>query len=215
MTVDKFIYCVFITIIKIWSISISPESSFVPFVVNLLPSQLQAALICSVSLEIVLLYSVSQALPFLSGFFQHTFLRPIHVVVCINTSFIFLTGLYFSARMHHSPFIQSPVDGCLACLHLFCCTSRCYAQHILFKFLNSILFHLESNFSFLLCLPESPLWSGFCLPVWPHWPRPSSSLAPFSSSKKSELPRRQPCPHHNPAGSKPAEHNWLPAWDVH
>lgn len=39
------------------------------------------------------------------------------------------------------------------------------------------------------------------------------TLAP-SAPQSQDCQRDTPTPH-NPAGCKPAEHNWLPAWDVH
>lgn len=72
MTLDKFVYRVSNTIIEIWSISISPGSSFVPFAVSPLPSPLRAALICFASLEMALLYGGTQGVPFTCSIFQHT-----------------------------------------------------------------------------------------------------------------------------------------------
>ena len=46
------------------------------------------------------------------------FSQFIHVVVCISTSFLFMTEQYSSSQIYHILFIFSFIDGHLSCFHL-------------------------------------------------------------------------------------------------
>lgn len=55
------------------------------------------------------------------------FLRFIHVITCIKTSFLF--WLIFRHMDIHISYIQPPADGWLCCFHLLVVVNKCCSEH--------------------------------------------------------------------------------------